>query len=129
MDCCSLLLKIISAVMLPSVRWRTPVRDELVDFEIWRVSTLLRSAWSVCSSRLPACGGEQIERIELPTVGNACVDASSPTARNALAHLAGNHVMLCCTDPNPHTNTIADTLLGHLRPASVQVRPEDIESP
>ena len=37
------------------------------------------------------------------------------------AHLAGNHVMLRCVDPS--TNTIADVLLGHLRPASVRVRP------
>ena len=33
-------------------------------------------------------------------------------------HLAGNHVMLRCVDPN----TNADVLLGHLRPGSVQVR-------
>ena len=37
------------------------------------------------------------------------------------AHLAGNHVMLRCAEPS--TNSIADVLLGHLRPASVQVRP------
>ena len=36
------------------------------------------------------------------------------------AHLAGNHVMLRCADPN--TNSNADVLLGHLRPGSVQVR-------
>ena len=46
-----------------------------------------------------------------------------------MAHLAGNHVMLHCADPDTNTNTIADALLGHLRPASVQVRPEDIVSP
>ncbi len=34
------------------------------------------------------------------------------------AHMAGNHVMLRCVDPN----TNADVLLGHLRPGSVQVR-------
>ena len=33
-------------------------------------------------------------------------------------HLAGNHVMLRCADPN----TNADVLLGHLQPGSVQVR-------
>ena len=33
-------------------------------------------------------------------------------------HLAGNHVMLRCVDPN----TNADVLLGHLRPGSVRVR-------
>ena len=33
-------------------------------------------------------------------------------------HLAGNHVMLRCVDPN----TNADGLLGHLRPGSMQVR-------
>ena len=36
------------------------------------------------------------------------------------AHLAGNHVMLRCADPN--TNSDADVLLGHLRTGSVQVR-------
>ena len=34
------------------------------------------------------------------------------------AHLAGNHVMLRCVDPDTH----ADVLLGHLRPGSVKVR-------
>ena len=38
-----------------------------------------------------------------------------------MAHLAGNHVMLRCVDPS--TNPIADVLLGHMRPASVRVRP------
>ena len=33
-------------------------------------------------------------------------------------HLAGNHVILRCADPN----TNADVLLGHLQPGSVQVR-------
>ena len=36
-------------------------------------------------------------------------------------HLAGNHVMLRCADPNTDSN--AAVLLGHLRPGSVQVRP------
>ena len=38
-----------------------------------------------------------------------------------MAHLAGNHVMLRCADPN--TNANADVLLGHLRLGSVRVRP------
>ena len=38
-----------------------------------------------------------------------------------MAHLAGNHVMLRCVDPNTSTN--ADVLLGHLR------RGDRIESP
>ena len=33
------------------------------------------------------------------------------------AHMAGNHVMLRCADPN----AFVDVLLGHLRPGSVQV--------
>ena len=41
-------------------------------------------------------------------------------------HLAGNHVMLRCVDAdsnaNPHMNSGADVLLGHLQPGSVQVR-------
>ena len=37
-------------------------------------------------------------------------------------HLAGNHVMLRCAEPDTNLNSGADVLLGHLQPGTVQVR-------
>ena len=72
------------------------------------------SAYRIYGARVLApCAGRVVLAVDgLPDMQVPEVDRE---------HLAGNHVMLRCADPN--TNSNADVLLGHLRPASVRVRP------
>ena len=68
-------------------------------------------AYSIYRARVLApCAGQVLMAVDgLPDMQVPEVDRD---------HLAGNHVMLRCVDPN----TNADVLLGHLRPGSVLVR-------